>query len=98
MSSRLGEALRRFWIYRLYIPLRQVAHGFRATSRAIRTRLGLREETGVEQTWQLPEVSWRSICRPYGARFLEIDKADGNVNLTELAVLNALCRTYRSRF
>ncbi len=91
------SAWRRFQIYNLYIPSRELAHGFRAASRAVREKLGLRKKRADEVGWKLPTVHWSTICRPNGALFLETDKADGNVNLTELAVLNALCRTHKPK-
>jgi len=91
------SAWRRFQVYNLYIPSREFAHGFRAASHAIREKLGLRKKRANEVGWKLPTVHWSTICRPNGALFLETDKADGNVNLTELAVLNALCRTHKPK-
>lgn len=90
----MGDGLNRFWIYRLHIPFRDFAHGCRSTSRSIRTALGLRKKRANETGWKLPTVHWSTLCKSSGTRFLETDKADGNVNLTELATLNALCRTY----
>lgn len=91
------SAWRRFQIYNFYIPSREFAHGFRAAGRAIREKLGLRKKRADAGGWRLPTVPWSELCRPNGALFLETDKADGNVNLTELAVLNGLCRTYRPK-
>lgn len=91
------SAWQRFQIYRLHIPFREFAHGCRSASRGIRETLGLRKKRANETGWKLPSVHWSAICQPNGAQFLETDKADGNVNLTELAVLNALCRTYKPK-
>lgn len=93
----MGDAVQRFWIYGIHIPFRDFAHGFRAVSRSIRARLGLRREFPAEPDWKLPTIHWSSICKADGTVFLETGKANGNVNLSELAVLNALCRTYRPK-
>ncbi len=91
------SAWQRFRIYRLYIPFRDLAHGVRSASRSLREKLGLRKKRANETGWKLPTVHWSSISRSNGALFLETDKADGNVNLTELAVLNALCQTHQPK-
>jgi hypothetical protein len=84
------DALRRFWIFRIHIPVRDLAVRLRSLSRRLRGKL--RSPKGT-----LPEVGWASLCRDSGVIFTETRKADGNVNLAETAVLNALCRTYRPR-
>jgi len=89
------SAWQRFQIYRLHIPFRDFAHGCRSASRSLREALGLRKKRANETGWKLPTVHWSSICKPGKALFLETDKADGNVNLSELAVLNALCQTFK---
>lgn len=86
----MSNACRRFWIFNVHIPVRDLAVRLRALSRRLRGRS--RPPKG-----SLPEVAWTGLCRSTGVLFAETKKADGNVNLAETAVLNALCRTFRPR-
>ncbi len=89
------SAWRRFRIYNLHIPSREFAQEIRSAVRAIREKLGLRKKRAIETGWKLPTIHWSSICRSDGALFLETDKVNGN--LSELATLIALCRTYQPK-
>ena len=86
----MNDAGRRFWIFNVHIPCRDLAVRLRTLSRKLRGKP--RPPKG-----KLPEVAWSRICRSQGVVFTETKKADGNVNLAETAVLNALCRTYQPR-
>jgi hypothetical protein len=86
----MNDACRRFWIFNIHIPVRDLAVSLRALSRRLRGKT--RPPKG-----RLPEVAWSRVCRSAGVVFTETKKADGNVNLAETAVLNALCRTYRPK-
>ena len=96
----MSQTLLRIGIFYLYMPCRSLAHLLRDTGRRMRTVLGLRKRRSPEREdlisaqRGLPAVSWSSVCRPAGTTFDAVGKADGNVNVAELAVLNALCRTY----
>jgi predicted O-methyltransferase YrrM len=63
----------------------------RALSRKLR---GVRRPSRLGS---LPSVAWSEVCSPRAVCFREARKADGNVNLMELAVLNALCRSTAPR-
>ena len=80
------------------MPFRRLAHILRDQNRNIRIALGLREPllSGYNELF-LPSKSWKNLCSPSDTLFKAIKKIDGNVNLAELAVLNALCRTFRPK-
>jgi hypothetical protein len=87
-------SLFRFYIFWIYIPLRRASHALRDRGRRLRTVVGLREPNPSEEgELTLPEIPWHRVCRPTGVLFRETKKVDGNVNLAEQGVLNALCRT-----
>jgi predicted O-methyltransferase YrrM len=90
----MSEKLRRWFILWLHLPLHGIARSFRDGSRRLRTALGLRKRSHAEVAG-LPRKHWRSVCRARDVKFIETDRADGNVNLVELTVLNALCRTHQ---
>ena len=80
------------------MPFRRLAHIFRDQNRNIRIALGLREPLLLEcNELFLQSKSWNNLCSPSDTLFKAIKKIDGNVNLAELAVLNALCRTFRPK-
>lgn len=91
----LKQGVTRLYIFWLYIPLRRLAHAFRDSSRRLRAALGLRPSQASDGGSMLPSLPWRSLCSPSGTTFKELKKVDGNVNVAELAVLNALCRTLK---
>ena len=88
------DLIARFSVYRLYLPLRCFAHAFHLFSRNIRVRLGLRKPFEKKKL-QIPLKPWEELCSCSGVVFKEMNEADGNVDVVELAVINALCRTSR---
>ncbi|MGQ0657572.1 MAG: class I SAM-dependent methyltransferase [Chromatiales bacterium] len=94
ISDMLKQGMIRLYIFWLYIPLRRLAHAFRDSSRRLRATLGLRPS---QPPSMLPSLPWRSLCGSSGTTFKELKKVDGNVDLAELAVLNALCRTLKPK-
>lgn len=97
-ADRMSPAIQRFYIYRIYLPMRRFSHVFRNASRGLRSALGLRKSAKtLQDDWRVRDVSWWQVCRSTGVAFKETDKADGNVSLAELAVLNGLVRTHQPR-
>lgn len=93
-----GDGLLRLLVFHLYMPGRSLAHGARALSRRVRESLGLRKPSEItDPSLEIPSTRWSTVGKSRGVRFRETDKADGNVNLAELAVLNALCRAHPPR-
>jgi hypothetical protein len=96
-SDMLKEGVTRLYIFWLYIPLRRLVHAFRDSSRRLRVALGLRASQASDGGSMLPSLPWKSLCSPSSTTFKELKKVDRNVNVAELAVLNALCRTLKSK-
>ena len=65
----------------LYLPVSILARRLRDRSRA---RRGVRRDTHATA---LPQAAWRHVLARRAIRLVETNKADGNVNLAELAVL-----------
>jgi predicted O-methyltransferase YrrM len=65
----------------LYLPLSMLARRLRDRSRA---RRGVRRDT---RATALPQAAWTDVLARHPIRLVETSKADGNVNLAELAVL-----------
>ncbi|MBI3880765.1 MAG: class I SAM-dependent methyltransferase [Verrucomicrobia bacterium] len=89
-----------FYVFHGHMPARALAHAARDASRRARIALGLKKAPPAAKprtSEKIPTVKWSELCRASGVVFHESDKADGNVNLAELAVLNALCRACRPR-
>ena len=95
-ASRLFSS----YVFHGYMPVRSFAHACREASRSLRVTLGLKKPRGASRTpasARIPDVKWSEVCRADGVVLHEPDKADGNISLAELAVLDALCRTHRPR-
>lgn len=65
----------------VYLPVSMLARRLRDASRA---RRGVRRD---RHATALPQVAWSAALKRHPIRLVETDKADGNVNLAELAVL-----------
>jgi predicted O-methyltransferase YrrM len=88
------------WVFHGHLPLRALARACREAGRTLRETLGLKKSRGAARSRtspRIPDVKWSQVCRASAVVFHETDKADGNVSLSELAVLNALCRTHGAR-
>jgi len=78
---RLAASAQGFYALSVYLPVSLLARRLRDRSRA---RRGVRRDT---HPTALPQVAWNEILARYPIRLVETDKADGNVNLAELAIL-----------
>ena len=72
---------RGFYALSVYLPVSLLARRLRDASRA---RRGVNRD---QYATALPRVAWREVLRCRPIRLVETDKADGNVNLAELAIL-----------
>lgn len=70
---------------RIYLPLSRLSRWLRQMTRRIRGKSG-----GFLQTTSLPQVSWTDLPGLGTPRVWEAGKANGNVRISELAVLCAL--------
>jgi hypothetical protein len=77
----LAARIRGFYALSLYLPVSLLARRLRDRSR---TRRGVRRDTHATA---LPELAWSEVLARRPIRLVETDKADGNVNLAELAIL-----------
>jgi Methyltransferase domain len=77
----LAARARGFYALSVYLPVSLAARRLRDRSRA---RRGVRRDTHATA---LPHVAWREVLARRPIRLTETDKADGNVNLAELAIL-----------
>jgi predicted O-methyltransferase YrrM len=91
----LNASLLRCYVFHIHLPARSLGLAFRDWNRRVRVRLGLKKSRPDNCT--LPSEPWHRLCRATGVQFLETNQADGNVNLAELAALNALCRTHNPK-
>jgi predicted O-methyltransferase YrrM len=66
----------------IYLPFSNLARAARARSRALRGKLNRHQ-----QATQLPEASWHRLIPSKPAVLVESAKANGNVRVSELAVL-----------
>jgi hypothetical protein len=95
MFDILREGFIRFYIFRLYRLFRKFTHVLKDLNRKIRYTLGLKTLYLTNRSkLKLPFIAWYKLCSVSGTIFKEIKKVDGNVNLAELAILYALCRTF----
>jgi hypothetical protein len=84
VNEALSEAKARasgLYALGLYLPASLAAHRLRDRSRALR---GVRRDTHATG---LPQAGWSELLARRPIRLVETDKADGNVNLAELAIL-----------
>ncbi len=92
----MRETMTRWFILWLYLPLHRLGVASRDTLRRLRTALGLRKPPPSRGA-ELRRKHSGSVCSSAGVKFAATDRADGNVNLVELAVLNSLCRTHHPK-
>ena len=96
MFDALKQGIIRLYIFRIYTPLRCLIHNFRDVSREIRIALGLKDSHQTDcNKLEVQSIAWNKLCSSSGTILKEIKTVDGNVNLAELAILSALCRTFR---
>lgn len=74
----------------VYMPLSGLSRSWRRFSRKIRGK----ESQGLQQV-RLPTVSWRELSSGGSIRVFEARKANGNVRLSELAVLNSFAQAVK---
>lgn len=79
---KLGQIFMGVYATRIYIPFSNLARGWKE----FRNKLKGREGRFVQER-TLPAVGWSSCIRPRWIRLLETSKANGNVRISELAVL-----------
>jgi predicted O-methyltransferase YrrM len=77
----LAARARGLYALSVYLPVSLMARRLREASRA---RRGVRRDTHATA---LPQAGWSGVLRRRPIRLVETDKADGNVNLAELAIL-----------
>ena len=77
----LAARARGIYALSVYLPVSLMARRLRDRSRA---RRGVRRDT---HPTALPQAAWREVLARRPIRLAETDKADGNVNLAELAIL-----------
>ncbi|MEM7365755.1 MAG: class I SAM-dependent methyltransferase [Pseudomonadota bacterium] len=69
----------------VYLPASGLARRWRRWSRKIRNK----DNNGLQQI-QLPGISWRHCTSKRLPRVFEHDKANGNIRISELAILSAI--------
>jgi hypothetical protein len=80
-AAAIAARARGLYALSVYLPISLMARRLRDASRA---RRGVRRETHATV---LPQVKWSEVLVRGPIRLVETDKADGNVNLAELAIL-----------
>lgn len=81
-DSRLKARCSVFYALRVYLPFSHLARGVRARSRAMRGKVNRHQ-----QATQLPDAPWHRLFPSRPAVLVEAAKANGNVRVSELAVL-----------
>lgn len=81
----MNELIEGFYATRIYLPLSMVGRRWRRFSRRVRGKSG-----GFLQATRLPEVSWTDCTSRRSIRIRESGKSNGNVRISELAILSAL--------
>ena len=81
-ESRLKARFGVFYALRVYLPFSHVARVVRAQSRALRGKVNRHQ-----QATRLPDTPWHQLFPSRPALRLEAAKANGNVRVSELAVL-----------
>ncbi len=81
-DSRLKARCGVFYALRVYLPFSHVARAVRATSRALRGKVNRHQ-----QATRLPDAPWHRLFPSRPAVLVEAAKANGNVRVSELAVL-----------
>lgn len=76
-----------FYALQIRMPLSGLSRKWRRFSRRIRRK----EQQGLQQV-RLEAVPWRQLSDGRGVRVFEHRKANGNVRLSELAILNSLAQ------
>ena len=79
--ASLAARIKGLYALSVYLPVSLLARRLRDRRRA---RRGVRRDT---HDTALPQVAWTEMLPRHTIRLVETDKADGNVNLAELAIL-----------
>lgn len=79
-----------FYALRIYLPLSGMARKWRRLSRSIRGKTD-----GFLQTTMLPEVHWTDCVNSSRVHLFETQKANGNIRISELAILSAFAKKCR---
>mgnify|MGYP003674859729 CR=1 FL=1 len=74
-----------FYALHVYLPFSILAQSLRRVSRRLRGKV-----VPFEQTGHLPKVGWDSFVKPQRVGLLELRKENGNVRVSEVAVLAQL--------
>jgi hypothetical protein len=80
----MKELYQGFYATRIYLPLSELARGWRQSLRKLRGKRRFEQET------TLPKISWRECTARRAIRVSEADKQNGNVRISELGILAAL--------
>ncbi|MBI5800277.1 MAG: class I SAM-dependent methyltransferase [Verrucomicrobia bacterium] len=81
-QARLKARCAVFYALRVYLPLSHLARAVRARSRSLRGK-----PSRHQQDTQLPDAPWHRLFPSQPAFIVESAKANGNVRVSELAVL-----------
>lgn len=76
-----------FYALWIYLPLSGLSRKWRRFSRKLRGNQGK-----LLQQIMLPSVSWRKCTSKRGVQLWENDKANGNIRISELAILNLIAQ------
>lgn len=85
--THMKELLNGFYGVNIYLPLSGLSRKLRRVSRKLRGK----GDTGLQQV-ALPTVSWKSISKERFPKVWEFDKSNGNIRISELAIINALAK------
>jgi len=86
-TSALFNDLIGFYALQIHMPLSGLSRKWRRFSRKLRGK----EQQGLQQV-RLRAVPWRQLSNGRGVKVFEHRKANGNVRLSELAILNSLAQ------
>lgn len=75
---------------RFYLPFSALARRWRGFSRGVRGK-----SAPFHHETRLPEVGWREVVETSARRLREHRKANGNVRISELAILSAIAESCR---
>ena len=82
--KELIDGIYALWVY---LPLSGLSRKWRRFSRKLRGKKGT-----LLQDITLPSVSWKQYTKLRSVKLWEQDKANGNIRVSELAILNLLAR------
>lgn len=92
VAITMKELLYGIYSIRIYLPLSGLSRKWRRFSRKVR-----RKEGKLLQQITLPSISWKQCTGRGAPKIWEHDKANGNIRLSELAIINLVAAGLEDR-